>query len=809
MLRVVLKWLHERRVPLLVGALIVGSVLVLYGRFLSRPADFFIGDLVSLFQPLRHQYAAAVSCGELPLWSSAIFAGTPTFTDPQAATFYPGTAVHLALGYPLAELVAFLLHLVLGGWGMVWLCRRLGLGWAPAALAGLSYCCSGYFVTHLVHPSFIHTAAWIPWALGSLRRVVDTGQARWVALGAVTVGLGLLAGGLQLAYYGLGAALVMAAGWAAAESSLAPKQRLARFALAAGAVGLGLALAAIQLLPTAEFSAHSVRADGVTLDLARSYRLPARGVLQLFVPYVYGLPGKTPYVGGQSFYEAFGYLGVAALPLALAALGRLRVDRLVLAGLVLLAIWAAVGPEAPWDLHRGLYAALPGFDRFRAHGRLLYLAVLGLSLLAACGLHDLMHGEEAVRRRCARLWLGFTLLALGVAGAAWLNASGQPGLIPAAAARLARTSAVVAAGVVLGVWAAWTLGRRTRLTPAWLAFAVIAIHLLDLLATGRTLVAHRHPPAGVDTRRRAHRLPAEVQASARSGGPDGHRVLFAPDTYYMLQNLGMLQGFDNLRAYGPMMLRRTYDLLHHADRGRFAPWKKLPVDQNLIRVGRYRSPVLRMVGVRHVLRHDRPRGRPGTMVPLRYRARELPRALPRAWLVHRTELLGSARRREARLRSFDPGRVALVEHMAAELPAAKLSAEQLSAEQLSAEQLSAEQLSAGSEADHTPARVTARSKGGARMTVAVDAPRAGLLVIAESWYPGWKARANGREAAVYRVNHGLMGVKVGAGRQRVELTFAPASLTWGTALSLAALLGILLLGLWAPVFRKLSRWGRL
>ncbi len=792
MMRIVLKWLSERRAALIVGALIGGAVLVLYGRFLVRPADFFIGDLVNLFGPLRHQWAAAVSSGELPLWSSAIFAGTPVFSDPQAATFYPGTSVHLAMDYPLAELVAFLMHLILGGWGVVWLCRKLGLGWAPAAMAGLSYCCSGYFITHLVHPSFIHTAAWIPWAMGALRQVVDTGRARWVALGAVAVGLSLLAGGLQLAYYGLGAALVLAGGWAAAEPTLAPKQRLARFGLVAVTVGLGLALASIQLLPTAEFSAHSVRAHGVTLDLARSYRLPARGVLQLFVPYMYGLPGKTPYVGGQNFFEAFGYVGVAALPLALAALGRLRIERLVLAGLVLLALWAAVGPEAPWDLHRSLYTALPGFDRFRAHGRLLYLVVLGVSLLAAYGLQDLLHGPEADQQRASRLWLGFTLLALGVAGAAWLGATGQPGLVPKLAAHLARTSAVVAAGVVLGVWAVWTLGRRASLGTTWLAAGIIAIHLMDLLATGRTLVAHRHPPAGVDTHRRAHRLPAVVQAGARTGGPEGHRVLFAPSTYYMLQNLGMVQDFDNLRAYGPMMLRRTYDLLHHADRGRFAPWKKLPVDQNLIRVGRYGSPVLRMLGVRYVLRHDRPRAGPRTMVPLRYRVREYPRALPRSWVVYRTEVLEAAQKLEARLRTFDPGRMALVERSAAQLSSG----------------MDANQTPAQTPA-HTPARVTARSQGGARMTLAVKTQRPGLLVIAESWYPGWKARVNGRKATVYRVNHGLMGVKVGTGKQRVAMTFAPASLTWGTALSLAALLAILVLGLWAPFFRKLSPPGDL
>lgn len=786
MLSIVLKWLHRQRAPLLVGGLILGAVLVLYGRFLSHPSDFFIGDLVNLFQPLRHHYAQAVAAGELPLWTSAIFAGTSTVADPQAATFYPGTAVHLAVGYPLAELLAFLLHLVLGGWGVAWLCRKLGLGWAPVALAGLSYCCSGFFVSHLVHPNFIHTAAWIPWALGSLRRAVDTGQARWVALGALTVGLSLLAGGLQIAYYGLGAAVVLCVSWAASQSDLPPKQRLARFGLAAGALGIGLALAAIQLLPTAEFTALSVRADGVTLELARSYRLPARGVLQLFVPYLYGLAGKTPYLGGQPFHEAFGYLGVAALPLAFTALGRLRAERLVLAGLVLGALWAALGPDAPLDLHRALYAALPGFDRFRAHGRLLYLVVLGLSLLAAFGLNDLIHGDKAVGRRASRLWLGFTLLAVGVAATAWLSTTGHPPGVPPAVARLARTSALVAAGVTLGCWAAWRLGQGTRLPAPWLAAAMVAIHLLDLLATGRTLVAHHHPPAGVDIRRQAHRLPDAVRASARTGAPEGHRVLFAPDTYYMLQNLGMVQGFDNLRAYGPMMLRRSYDLLHHAHSGRFAPWKKLPVDQNLIRVGRYRSPVLRMLGVRHVLRHNRPRARPRSRVPLRYQVRELPGALPRAWVVHATERALSTRQREARLRSFDPGRLALVERPAAELPAG-----------------SGATTNATDDPAPTPARIVSRSPGGDRCTLATTPPRPGLLVVAESWHPGWKARVNGRETTVHRVNHGLMGIRVGAGKQRVTLTFRPASLTWGTALSLAALLLILLLGLWAPVFRKL------
>ncbi|MFH2010393.1 MAG: YfhO family protein [bacterium] len=770
------RWLAGRWLPLLAAAALIGLILMLYGRFLLRPADFFVGDLVSLFQPLRHHYAASLRHGELPLWTSAIFAGTPTFTDPQLAAFYPGTTLHLACDYPRAELASFLLHLILGGLGFLWLARSVKLGWAPAVLAAMSYSLSGFFAVHLVHPNFIHTAAWMPWVAGALRRLIEWGQPRHAALSALTVGLALLAGGLQLAYYGLAAALVLSACWAAAEGSLPPRQRLLRFGMAAGAVLLGVALAAIQLVPTAEFSALSVRSDGVTLELARSYRLPARGALQLLVPYLYGLPGKTPYLGGQNFHEAFAYCGIVTVPLALTALGRWKAERWVLAGLALLALLAAAGPEAPIDLHRALYAAAPGFDRFRAHGRLLFLVVFGLSLLAAFGLHDLLYGGAEDRPRARRLHLAFTLLVLGVGLSAWLGATGRPSLLPPAAATLARASALGAAAAALGCWVVIAGGWRLRLGPAWIAIGVLAIHAVDLLGAGRLLLQQQNPPAGVDTARRAHRLPPHVQQSAHRD----HRVLFAPDCWYMLQNLGMQQGFDNLRAYGPMMLRRTYDLLHHAQHGRFAPWKRLPVDQNLIRVGRYDSPVLKLLGVRHVLRHNRPPARPGTLVPLSYRVQELPQALPRAFVVYRTERPPDRPSREARLRDFDPAQVALVE-----TPAAALR-------------------TPGGESA-TPASVRHRSPGGARVTLEVDTPRAGLLVFAESWYPGWRARVDGKEVDVHRVNHALMGIKVPAGHHRIRLTFAPRSLRWGAVLSLLALLGILLLALGPLAARKLFR----
>ena len=48
-----------------------------------------------------------------------------------------------------------------------------------------------------------------------------------------------------------------------------------------------------------------------------------------------------------------------------------------------------------------------------------------------------------------------------------------------------------------------------------------------------------------------------------------------------------------------------------------------------------------------------------------------------------------------------------------------------------------------------------RGEGGSRVEVRAEGP--GLLVVAQSWDPGWSASVDGRPAAVLRVNHAQIG----------------------------------------------------
>lgn len=75
----------------------------------------------------------------------------------------------------------------------------------------------------------------------------------------------------------------------------------------------------------------------------------------------------------------------------------------------------------------------------------------------------------------------------------------------------------------------------------------------------------------------------------------------------------------------------------------------------------------------------------------------------------------------------------------------------------------------------------------AELIATVDAPSAGWLVLAESWYPGWTATVDGREAPIVRANINQRAVAIPAGTHRVAFVFRPRSLARGAMVSGLAL----------------------
>ena len=71
-----------------------------------------------------------------------------------------------------------------------------------------------------------------------------------------------------------------------------------------------------------------------------------------------------------------------------------------------------------------------------------------------------------------------------------------------------------------------------------------------------------------------------------------------------------------------------------------------------------------------------------------------------------------------------------------------------------------------------------------------------LLVLGDSWYPGWKAYVNGKQATLYRANYVMRSVLTPPGRSTVEFRYEPWSFRVGVMVSLASLVLVLGVLIW-------------
>jgi hypothetical protein len=104
--------------------------------------------------------------------------------------------------------------------------------------------------------------------------------------------------------------------------------------------------------------------------------------------------------------------------------------------------------------------------------------------------------------------------------------------------------------------------------------------------------------------------------------------------------------------------------------------------------------------------------------------------------------------------------------------------------------------------DVTPAVVTMLARRDDLWRFRVDANTPCLVVVNESFFPGWEAWVDGAPSSIIRTNAIVRGVAVGAGSHLVEFSYRPRSFRWGATISLATALLISLAALRAHSGRR-------
>lgn len=399
-----------------VAALVLAVIALEIGP-LRRGIENAVGhhDNARFNHPLRVEAARQWADGSPPLWNPYSLGGSPLLADITAGALYPFNLPFLFTEgdrYDALHRVAWI-HFVLAAVFMYVFARSLSVGRMAAFLAGLVYAGNGVF---LFFASFWiqmqNAAVWLPLILAAVHRASDRERFwPWVAIGALAVALQVLSGYPQYNFY----TALLAGSWALLRSlGRSGKGWRPLFAVALIYVA-GMALAAVQLMPTAELAAMSRRSGQVSLEEFLMLAVPPGIVTAFAVPEgAAALSSYTPYPGAA-------FLGTLAVVLAVeGARSRERV-RLFLTGALVVTFLLAIGPATPLGelAHR-----IPVFNAFRYPFKHLLEVVFCVSALAGLGAQSLLDGRPGARRCVAigavvaALWLGLRIAFLWTASSA-------------------------------------------------------------------------------------------------------------------------------------------------------------------------------------------------------------------------------------------------------------------------------------------------------------------------------------------------------------------------------------------------------
>ncbi len=755
-------------------------------------------DLIFLFLPHYVHVSEQVSrLGRLPHWDSSGFGGRPLIGNPQACLFYPPFWIAIWAQSPAALGWVAIGHLLWAGLGTYLLMRGLGANPLPSLISAGCFAISPYLLAHTYEGHYPHiwAVSWYSWAFcayGLWRKGRLIGA---LALPLIFA-LCFLAGHLQEWYY-----LVFTLGvWVLADVAMAlragsSKAGMSRLLIWGALLALTIGLVAIELVPDLIAQRWTLRSSRIGLGRINHYHLHPLNLFQLLGPAALGT--ATDYFGHDNLWESLFSIGLMPLILATIAVVA-HPDRRLVRGWSFLVLGAVVFAAGRYvGLFTLLYELVPGMNRFRVPARSLFLASLGGAVLAGLGVETLLRHRElpslwqAASRRLRKTGVA---LVVGLLILTTFAGSEQPTrmtrritnvqdplsqqplrrptidlyLSTFAASRLLKSGAfwlsLGGAVALLSLGAKLPSHRRSLATLLGvLALSELAIHGASALKVtpperflGRDLIS-------TALARSAQDLKGPFRIRAR-------------DTLYS-DLRARIHGFEKININDSFQIQHAADLYENLYALLYVFPRPDPNNALSTVVADFRrqlrQAVLDCLGVAFLIPDyiERNPAWPlvtsGTWRASTFAIHRNPTAMPRAYVVPHALLApeGTANAL-ARIRDLNFRQFVL------------MTEDPLKAD--------------GPRQPFTPAQWLSTVPDHLRLRVETKAP--GLLVIADTWMPGWSAQMDGQAIPILRGNHAQRVIPIEhAGPHEIVLRYQSPGWTLGLTLTLGTLL------IWAAI----------
>lgn len=695
-----------------------------YEEFLGPVKNNAMPDVHTQIYPWKKFTIDALRNGQIPWWNPYNFAGNPHLANFQSAVLSPFNILFFILPFIDAWSILILLQPLLAGIFTYLLVRTYKVSKVGSLISSIAFMFCGFIVVWMAYGTLGYAILYLPLALFAIERYLISKRFWFLILLVLTIPLSFFSGHFQISFYFLISILIYIL-----FKGTFSKNKLDTIHLII-AICFGLFLSLPQLLPSMNLYFYSVRSEIFQVGEA----IPLQYFMTIISPDFFGNPvTRNDWFG--HYAEWAGFIGIWPLILAIYGIIRVRLKTVMfflLLGIVSI-ILSAQTPLSPFIIS----LKIPVLST-SALSRIIVIFSFSFAILSGFGFDALKKDiKDKNARKAIMLILAGVLLLFAISWILIFIGKIYPDKWLIVAKRnLILPTAFFIMGVFLLI-----LSMKNKI---FISFTVL--FLLFIISFDSLRFAQKWMP--FDPRKFVY--PDVPVISAIKSNVQYGRVFGNLGT-----EVSSYYGIQTLDGYDPLYIGRYGEFIRSAGTGDFLSAERSVV--KLARIGKYTDRVLDLLGV-DIIFHAIADTNQGWAYPVwkdrnrfslvykddRFQLFKNNYSLPRASLFYDYEVISDKKSIIKRFydESFDFRKKLILEEKLSDSLTEGVGNSKIT--------------------EYTPNRIK----------IEVKTNKEVLLFLTDNYYPGWKAKVNGKETKIYRADYTFRAILVPAGDSIVEFYYS-------------------------------------
>jgi hypothetical protein len=720
-------------------------------------AQYF--DTLRQLYPWKTMVVEALQHGQLPLWNPYSFSGAPLLANFQSAALYPLNVLYLVMPQVNAWAVTVFLQVCLAFIFTYLYTRKIGLSKFGSMFSAIGYGGSSFMTVWLEYNTVGQVILWLPAVLLSLEYLQQNITARWFILGVIALTMALTAGHPQVFGYLYVFSFVYAI-WLIKRGG---KSRMDTLVLWLLFFLLPLGIASVQLLPGLELIQHAARSDHDYTMLVHKILIQPWQLIMMIIPDFFGNPASRNYYLSDTYVGKMTGIGLIPFLFALYSL-RERKNRKSYSTLFLMTAIVTLVLSTNNPVTASLYLLPIPFFSSSSPTLSMFLFSFSLALLSGIGVDYFMKSSGAKKHLVHLVLPGavFFIVCWVVTLTVWklqlFGVTPEHAMISLRNLLVPTMLFLVMCAVMALVW------MRPRLRTAIL-FA------LFFLSFGESFRAFQKFNPFVTQ----ELVFPEATIISKLQNISEHNRFYGYGSAGIQANFASQYKLFSPEGYDPLYPRHYGEFIHASADGNLpGTFSQRTRSDAFIASGEFTNNIYTMriidtLGVKYILDRIENGSTEKTFPSDRFsfvseengwKIFENKRAIPRAFFAYGQMTYTDQSDFEKKFFSthFDPQKIILMEEAVA-----------------------------GVAAPSPQAEVQIQSFQPERVVIKTVNDVSSLLYVSDTYYPGWKARVDGKEMPIYKANYAFRAIAVPAGKHSVVFSYEPRSLTYGIGISLISI----------------------